>query len=180
MFHKFGELEKEGISPTMASFSARLMVLTDNGTIWNGIWYLSAIFIPMRNCDDVGRRGYSAAGPRIFICLPRADARLGPWETPVLIGKLFWWSQNHRKSGKFPHLQATYGCWYPKLLAPNLDFFLKPVFCRLPINRNGHMWQVVALLVSGSRSPTRRTSIVRMFVSSFSWSTPLGFYMGCG
>ena len=56
----------------------------------------------MRNCDDVGRRGYSAAGPRIFICLPLADARFGPWETPVLIGKLFWWSQNHRKSGKFP------------------------------------------------------------------------------
>jgi hypothetical protein len=37
MFYKFGELEKEGISPTMASFSVRLMVLTDNGIIWNGI-----------------------------------------------------------------------------------------------------------------------------------------------
>lgn len=122
MFYKFGELEKEGISPTMASFSARLMVFTDNGIIWNGISYLSGIFIPMKLRWRRGRRGYSAAGPQIFICLPLADARFGPWETPVLIGKPFWWSQNHRKSGKFPHLQATDGCWYPKLLAPNLEF----------------------------------------------------------
>ena len=48
-----------------------------------------------------------------------------------------------------------------EIIRTQFRIFKKPVFCRLPINRNGHMWQVVALLVSGSRSPTRRTSIVR-------------------
>ena len=88
-------------------------------------WYL--IFISNIHTDEKlrwrGEKGILCCGPADFHLLAACRRTVWAMGNPSFDRKTFLVVPKSSQVREVPHLQATYGCWYPKLLAPNLDFF---------------------------------------------------------